>query len=216
MKNSTRIIIADDHTVVRQGLRIMLEPKPDYHLIGEARNGRELLKLVADQKPDLVILDLLMPLMDGIEAIRVIKSQFPGIRILVLTSYSEESMVMKTMRTGANGYILKESSPEELISAINAVMRGEMWIYPNLMTDILESLIHPEKHLSDLDKLTKKERQVVTLVAQGLSNTDIAAHQGINESTVRFHLSNIYSKLNLENRTQIALYALRTGLADLE
>ena len=125
-------------------------------------------------------------------------------------------MVMKTMRSGANGYILKETSPEELIQAINAVMRGEMWIYPNLMTDLLASLIHPENRASELDILTKRERQVVALVARGLSNPDIAASQGINESTVRFHLSNIYSKLGLQNRTQVALYALRTGLADLD
>ena len=216
MTGTIRIIIADDHTVVRQGLRIMLEPKPEYRLIGDARNGKELLELVANQQPDLIILDLLMPLMDGAEAIRIIRSQFPDIKILVLTSYSEESMVMKTMRSGANGYILKETSPEELIQAINAVMRGEMWIYPNLMTDLLASLIHPENRASELDILTKRERQVVALVARGLSNPDIAASQGINESTVRFHLSNIYSKLGLQNRTQVALYALRTGLADLD
>ena len=215
MKKGIRILIADDHTVVRQGLRIMLEPKQDFELIGEAKNGKDLIEKIKDLSPDLIILDLVMPVMDGIEVIQKIRSSSSDIKILVLTSFSDEKMVIKAMKSGANGYILKESSPEELIQAINSVMRGEMWIYPNLTPKILQSLIHPEKSRETSEKLTNKELEVVSQVALGKSNAEIASTQGINESTVRFHLSNIYAKLHLKNRTQVALYALREGISDL-
>ena len=215
-KDSLKIMIADDHTVVRQGLRIMLEPKHDFHLVGEAINGKDLLDKIPKLKPELIILDLIMPVIGGIDIIRDIRKSYPHIKILILTSFSEEKMVINAIKSGANGYVLKESSPEELVQAIHAVMRGELWIYPNLTPGVLETLIHPEKKKSIAEQLTKKEREVVSLVSMGKSNVEIAKIQGVNEGTVRFHLSNIYTKLNLHNRTQVALFALREGITELD
>ena len=216
MQKIIRVLIADDHTVVRQGLRIMLEPKSDFDLVGEADNGNDLIEKCRQLQPDIVILDLIMPKMDGIQAIRVISKQKYRPKILVLTSYSEEKKVIDALKAGANGYILKESSPEELIRAIHATMQGEMWIHPNLAPKVLEKLFHSGQNTFNDADLTKKENEVIKLVAKGKSNTEIAHDLSINESTVRFHMSNIFSKLGYKNRTQVALFALREGIATLD
>jgi DNA-binding NarL/FixJ family response regulator len=216
MQEKIRILIADDHAVVRQGLRIMLEPKNDFDLVGEADNGKDLVDKCHKLQPDMVILDLIMPKMGGVQAIQAISKQKHRPKILVLTSYSEEKKVIDALKAGANGYILKESSPEELVRAIHATMQGEMWIYPNLAPKVLEKLIHPGQDTADDAGLTKKEVEVIKLVAKGISNTEIAHNLNINESTVRFHMSNIFSKLGYKNRTQLALFALREGIATLD
>ena len=194
----------------------MLAPKSEFELIGEAANGRQLVDQSLRLQPDLIILDLIMPEMDGIEAIRQIKTRKIKAKILVLTSFSEESKVIAALKAGANAYVLKESSPEELLHAIQATMQGETWIYPNLAQKALEQLIHPNQEPDDDFGLTKKEMEVIRLIAKGKTNLQIAQNLGINESTVRFHLSNIFSKLDLKNRTQVALYALREGLTLLD
>jgi len=211
-----RVLIADDHAVVRQGLRTMLAPKSEFELVGEAANGVQLVQLCCRLQPDLVILDLIMPELGGVEAIQQIRAQHIKSKILVLTSYSEESKVIASLKAGANAYVLKESSPEELMRAILAAMKGETWIYPNLALKALEQLIHPIQEASSEIDLTRKELEVIRLIAKGKTNLQIAKDLNINESTVRFHLSNIFSKLSLKNRTQVALYALREGLTSIE
>jgi len=164
MAKKIRILIADDHAVVRQGIRTMLEPKDDFELVGEAANGKDVVRKCLELEPDLVILDLLMPVMDGIQAIEAMKLQDSNAQILVLTSYPEEEKVIAALKAGANGYILKESSPEELIQAIRATMQGEMWVYPNLAPKVLERLIHPDRESSSVSTLTKKEIDYVVEV----------------------------------------------------
>jgi NarL family two-component system response regulator LiaR len=216
MAKKIRVLIADDHAVVRQGLRTMLAPKDTFELVGEAANGAELVQLCRQLQPDLVILDLIMPEMDGIEAIRQIRAQGIKTKMLVLSSFSEENKVIAALKAGANSYILKESSPEDLMRAIQATMQGEMWVYPNLALKALGQLIHPADDSAAENEFTRKELQVIKLIARGKTNLQIAQDLNVNESTVRFHLSNIFSKLGLKNRTQVALYALREGLATLE
>ncbi len=207
MNKKTRVLIADDHAVVRQGLSTMLAPKSEFELIGEAANGRQLVDQSLRLQPDLIILDLIMPEMDGIEAIRQIKTRKIKAKILVLTSFSEESKVIAALKAGANAYVLKESSPEELLHAIQATMQGETWIYPNLAQKALEQLIHPNQGPDDDFGLTKKEMEVIRLIAKGKTNLQIAQNLGINESTVRFHLSNIFSKLDLSNMYFLLLFS---------
>jgi len=215
MTNKIRILVADDHAVVRQGIRTMLEPKNEFELVGEAINGKDVINKCVKLKPNLVIMDLLMPMMGGIKAIEEIRHKNIKTQILVLTSYPEEEKVISALKAGANGYILKDSSPAELVQAIHATIRGEMYIYPNLAPRVLEKLIHPEWESPGVLKLTKKEIEVIRLVAKGMSNIEIAHDLIINESTVRFHMNNILSKLGLENRTQVALFALRKGISPL-
>ena len=216
MANKIRVLIVDDHAVVRQGLRTMLEPKGEFELIGEATNGIELIQLSRDLQPDLIILDLIMPELGGIEAIQQIKKCSVKSKILVLTSFSEEGKVIAALKAGASAYVLKESSPEELLHAIHVVLKGETWIYPNLAKKALEQLIHPTQESTDEIELTRKELEVIKLIAKGKTNFQIAQDLCVSESTVRFHLSNIFSKLDLKNRTQVALFALREGLTTLE
>jgi NarL family two-component system response regulator LiaR len=216
MANKIRIMIVDDHAVVRQGLRTMLEPKGEYEVVGEATNGIELIQLCRTLQPDLIILDLIMPELGGIEAIQQIKKCSSKSKILVLTSFSEEGKVIAALKAGANAYVLKESSPEELLHAIQAVVKGETWIYPNLAKKALEQLIHPTQTSTEEIELTRKELEVIKLIAKGKTNSQIAQDLCVSESTVRFHLSNIFSKLDLKNRTQVALFALREGLTTLE
>jgi len=211
-----RVVIADDHAVVRQGLRTMLAPKKEFVLSGEAVNGSQLIELCRQQHPDLIILDLIMPETGGIEAIRRIREFNNNVKILVLTSFSEQGNVVAALKAGANAYVLKESSPEELVLAIQAAMNGEMWIHPNLAVKALEELIHPAKENPAAVEFTRKELEVINLIAMGKTNVQIAEQLTITESTVRFHLSNILSKLGLKNRTQVALYALREGLTTLD
>lgn len=216
MNKKIRVLIADDHAVVRQGLRTMLAPKNEFELVGEAANGLQVVDLCRQLQPDLVILDLIMPELGGEEAIQQIRALGIKSKILVLTSFPDESKVIAALKAGANAYVLKESSPEELLRAIQAAMKGEIWIYPNLAVKALEQLIHPPHESADEVDLTRKEMEVIRLIAKGKTNLQIARDLNINESTVRFHLSNIFSKLGLKNRTQVALYALREGLTSLE
>ena len=216
MDRRIRVLIADDHAVVRQGLCTMLAPKSEFELIGEAANGTQLVDQCRRLKPDLIILDLIMPELGGVEAIKQIRSLKIQSKILVLTSFSEKSNVIAALKAGANGYVLKESSPEELLHAIQATMQGEMWIHPNLALEALEQLIHPGGDSTVENELTKKELEVIGLITRGKTNSEIAEDLCVTESTVRFHLTNIFSKLGLKNRTQVALYALREGLTSLE
>ncbi|MBI9043758.1 MAG: response regulator transcription factor [Anaerolineaceae bacterium] len=210
-----RILIADDHTVVRQGIRTMLEPKVDLKLVGEAANGQEAIDQCKKLQPDVVLMDLLMPVKNGLEAIQEISKTHPLIHILVLTSFSEEEKVISALKAGAKGYILKDSSPQDLVQAIRDIHRGDMWLYPGMAPKIVQRLINPQKQTKSDPGLTEREIEVIKLVAQGFSNHEISVILGVGEGTVRFHVNHILSKLGLTNRTQAALYALREGLASL-
>lgn len=210
-----RVLIADDHVVVREGLRALIEAKPDMELVGEAQDGAEAVLLAHSLKPDVILLDLVMPYMDGIEAISEIRRENPTARILVLTSFAGDDKVFPAIKAGALGYLLKDSSSQALIQAIREVYRGESSLHPTIARKLIRELNQPSPATPAESLLTEREEAVLKCVAGGLSNQEIAETLVISQRTVSCHVSNILEKLHLVNRTQAALYALREGLASL-
>jgi len=216
MTSSIRILVVDDHAIIRRGIRAMLETVPDIEMVGEATNGREAVAAAEKLRPDVILMDLVMPEMDGIEAIRRIKAHDAEARVLVLTTFAGEDKLFPAIKAGALGYHLKDSSPGELVQAIRQVSRGESSLHPMIARKVLQELSRPSDRPPTLDPLTPREVEVLRLVAQGLDNREIAETLVISEATVRTHVSHILSKLHLATRTQAALYALREGLASLD
>ena len=215
MAENIRVLIVDDHAVVREGQRALIETEPGMELVGEGADGIEAIQLTKSLKPDVILIDLLMPRMGGIEAIQKIKAENSKVNILVLTSFAEDEKVFSAIKAGALGYLLKDATPQELLAAIRQVYRGE----PSMDSAVAHKLMRELQRSSDLplteEPLTEREVDVLKLVAQGLTNQDIAEKLVISERTVRTHVSHILDKLHLANRTQAALYALREGFADL-
>lgn len=212
-----RILIADDHHIVRRGIRDLLDTEPDMVIVGEAANGEEAVTAVATLTPDVVLMDLVMPVIDGIEATRQIKAQLPEMKILVLTSFATDDKVFPAIKAGALGYLIKDTGPDELLSAIRQVQRGEASLHPTIAQKLLAEVAQPEKRpsLPTTDPLTEREMDVLKLLARGLSNPEIAERLVIGVTTVYSHVSNILGKLHLATRTQAALYALREGYVPL-
>ena len=217
-----RLLLVDDHAIVRDGLASLLDTQPDIQIVGQADNGVDGVALAERLKPDVILMDLVMPRLDGIEATRCIMAAQPEARILVLTSFATEDRVFPAIKAGAFGYLLKDSDSEELVTAIHQVSCGESSLDPKIARMVLKEMwsdpspeISPTQG-SEIDPLTERELEVLKLVARGMSNEEIAEQLVIAERTVRTHVSNILGKLHLANRTQAALYALREGLASLE
>ncbi|MBX2999583.1 MAG: response regulator transcription factor [Caldilineaceae bacterium] len=211
-----RILITDDHVVVRRGTQALLATEPEIEVVGEAKNGEEAVAKALQLQPDVILMDLEMPIMDGIEAIRRITASRPEARVLVLTSFATDDKVFPAIKAGALGYLLKDSSPDELIRAIRQVHRGESSLHPTIARKLLQEMSRPSQKPPTEDPLTDREVEVLKLVAQGRSNQEIADELVISEATVRTHVSNILGKLHLASRTQAALYALKEGLASLD
>ena len=209
-----RILIADDHPVVRRGFRYLIEATPDMALVGEAKDGLEAVEKTRLLKPDIILLDLVMPQLDGLAALRTIKQEFPEARILVVTSFAEDDQVFPAIKAGASGYLLKDTSPDALLQAIRDVYQGQSSLHPTIARKVMQELSQPPSLPPTAEPLTEREVEVLKLVAQGLSNPDISRKLGITEGTVRVHISRILSKLHLANRTQAALYAIQEGLID--
>jgi len=203
-----RILIVDDHGVVRQGLRMYLALDPDLEVVGEAANGAEALRLAHELKPDVVLMDLLMPVMDGIAAIGAIRRELPDVEVIALTSVLEDSAAYGAMRAGAIGYLLKDTQADELCRSVKAAAAGQVQMSPSVMTRLLREVPAPQQP----DLLTERETDVLRQLAQGKSNKEIAATLVIAEKTVRTHVSNILAKLGVASRTQAALHAVRSGL----
>ncbi|MEX1019326.1 MAG: response regulator transcription factor [Litorilinea sp.] len=210
-----RILIADDHTVVRGGLVALLEDVEGIEIVAEAADGQEAVLKTRAFKPDVVLMDLQMPRKTGIEAIEEIKAENPEARILVLTSYSDDDKVFAAIKAGALGYLLKETSTQDLLHAIHDVYHGESSLHPAIARKLIRELNKPTTLPPSDEPLTEREAEVLILVAQGLANQDIANKLIISERTVRTHVSNILGKLHLANRTQAALYALKEGWTTL-
>ena len=216
MSENIRVLIADDHPLIREGLRGLLAAEPDLELVGEAADGSEAVEKTDQLRPDVILLDLLMPVKSGIEAIIEIKEKDPGARILVLTSFADDEQLFPALRAGALGYLLKDSSPQDLLRAIRSVYRGESSLHPAIARRLVLQFSQPAVDSSPENPLTQREVEVLKLVAEGLSNQNIADELVVSERTVGKHVGNILEKLHLANRTQAALYALREGLSTLE
>jgi two-component system, NarL family, response regulator LiaR len=215
MAEIIKVLIADDHPVVREGLRGLIEIQPNLELAGEAVDGAEAVEKARSLQPDVILLDMVMPRKDGVQAIGEIKQENPQARILVLTSFSESEKALPAIKAGALGYLLKDSAPEELLQAISNVYHGQISLHPAIARLLVQELSQPSDLPPAEEPLTEREVEVLQLIAQGLSNQEIADVLVVGERTVSTHVSNILDKLHLANRTQAALYALRKGLASL-
>jgi NarL family two-component system response regulator LiaR len=214
-QDTIRVLVADDHAIVRKGICALLETEPHIEVVGEAHDGQDAIVAAGRLAPDVILMDLVMPGMDGLEATRRLTSREPATRILVLTSFHGDDKVFPAIKAGALGYLLKDSGPEDLVEAIEQVYRGESSLHPSIARRLLQELSAPAQPAPDTESLTEREIEVLRLIAKGQSNREISADLTISEATVRTHVSNILSKLNLCSRTQAALYALKEGLASL-
>lgn len=215
MTDPIKVLIADDHQVVRQGLCTFLELHEDIVVVGEADNGATAVEMAVSLAPDVVLMDLVMPKMDGVTATREIKASAANTHVIALTSFAEDAQVFPAIQAGASSYLLKDVSPDELVDAIRAVHRGETRLHPDIARKLLEQVAHPPVAPSSVTSdLTEREREVVSLVAQGCSNQEIANRLIISSKTVKTHISNILSKLGLEDRTQLAIFALKNGFGE--
>ena len=209
------VVIVDDHALVRQGLRTFLDLHDEIQVVGEAANGVEAVARAGELRPDVVLMDLVMPDMDGIEATKSIRSLCPDTKVIVLTSFTEDEKLFPAIKAGANGYLLKNVSPGDLVTAIKAAHRGEAQLNPEIARRLMEEVSN-EPRTSSGEELTSREMDVLRLIAQGKSNRDISEELVISEKTVKTHVSNILGKLHLADRTQAAIYAINQGLVSQE
>lgn len=209
-----RVLIADDHHVVRRGLLFFLKTQKDIEVVGEAKNGLEAVELVEQLKPDIVLMDLVMPEMDGIQATKKIKKKWPNIQVLMLTSFSDKDHVVPAMEAGASGYQLKDIEPDDLVESIRQIMRGENTLHPEATTQLEEGLREDETKPHIMNPLTPREQDVLAELTKGKSNREIASSLFVTEKTVKTHISNIFTKLQVQDRTQAALYAVKHNLTE--
>ncbi|MDE3167209.1 MAG: response regulator transcription factor [Acidobacteriota bacterium] len=210
-----RILLADDHTVVRKGLRLLLEGQPGFEVVGDAADGRAAVTLAEETSPDVVVMDIAMPALNGIEAARQISAKVPSAAVVFLSMHSDESYVLKALKSGARGYLLKDSAEEDLINAVVAVSEGKAFFSPAISKMLVEDYLRQmqDRHLEDsYDLLTTREREVLQLLAEGRSNKDVATLLNLSLHTVETHRANIWQKLNLHNQAELILYAIRKGV----
>jgi DNA-binding NarL/FixJ family response regulator len=219
MSPKYRIVIAEDHTILREGLRSLLSSSSDFEVVGEAEDGREAIRCVEKLKPDLILTDLSMPRMNGMEAIREIKKQSPKTKILVLTVHKTEEYILATLKAGADGYLLKDSTHTELMMAVKSVMSGRHYISPGVSEKVIEGYIEGRKTLkprTSWETLTQREREILKLIAEGYRNKEIADDLCISVKTVEKHRANLMEKLNLHNVQALTAFAIGKGLVSRE
>ena len=215
MSEEIKVLIVDDHAVVREGLRALISYEPGIQVVAEAEDGITAVFKARQYQPDVILLDLVMPRQNGLETIQQLQAEFPDCRILVLTSYAEDDKVFSAIKAGALGYLLKDSSPEELLKAIREVYQGQSSLHPTIARKLVQEMSQQSTLPPSEEPLTPREMDVLKLVAKGLSNQQISDDLVISVQTVRTHVSNILNKLHLANRTQATLYALREGISNL-
>ncbi|MEJ5314500.1 MULTISPECIES: response regulator transcription factor [Anaerolinea] len=211
-----RILVVDDHIVVRKGLMAILETEPGIEVVGEAGDGKEAVEKACSLLPDVVLMDLVMPGMDGIEATRQIKQRVPQVQVLVLTSFSTNDKVIPSLSAGATGYLLKDATPVDLVKAIEQVAQGEGALHPAVTRYVLGQIKNMPEETTVEEELTEREKEVLQYMAQGYSNAEIARLLVVSNATVHTHVSRILSKLNVSSRTQAVLYALKRGIVSLD
>lgn len=212
-----RILIADDHSIVREGVRMILAGQEDFEVVGEASTGREALERARTLAPDVVVMDISMPDMNGIQATEKIRKELPSVQVLGLTMHEEHSYVFELLKVGAAGYVLKRAAAEDLVSGVRAAHRGEAFLYPSVAKAVVQDYLQraTTKEKDDaMDGLTEREREVLTLIAEGLTNQEIAGKLYISIKTVQTHRAHIMEKLNLHDRTELVRYAIRKGLIE--
>lgn len=222
-----KILLVDDHAVVLRGLHFFLATQKDFTIVGEAHNGKEALETVAACQPDVVLMDLVMPEMDGIEATAHIRKHHPAVKVLVLTSFNDQDYVLPALQAGASGYLLKDMKPDQIVESIRSALSGNIQLHPDVTQKLMAQmstqmpLAVPEENKAStssqtlLENITKREREVLILIAQGMSNKEIASVLVIAEKTVKTHVSSILAKLNLADRTQAALFAVKYGMVQM-
>jgi two-component system response regulator NreC len=217
--SKAKILLVEDHVVVRQGLKALLSSEADIEVVGEAANGREALQLVSELQPDLVLMDISMPGLNGIEATRQICQHYPGIEVVILSMHSNEEYVFQVLRAGASGYVLKQSDSAEVLTAIRAALAGGSFLSPPISRAVIDDYVRRAEtrgRSGTLDLLTPREREVLQLLAEGLSNQEIADQLSISVKTVETHRGNMMKKLAVDSKTDLVKYALRKGWASLE
>ncbi|MFQ5418869.1 MAG: response regulator [Anaerolineae bacterium] len=215
MMNDIKLLLVDDHILVRSGLRMLLESQEDIEILAEAESGAEAVEKVKALQPDIVLMDVMMPEMNGIEATRKIKETAPETAVLALTMYEDDQYFFEMLKAGASGYVPKRAAPDELITAIRTVRRGDVFLYPSLATRLVQDYVKEEER-EQIPELTAREQQVLVLVAEELNNNDIGGRLEISAKTVARHRENIMHKLNLHSRTALVKYAIQKGLIDLD
>jgi len=213
----TKVLIADDHALVREGIRMILSKEPDFEVVGEASDGQQALNLVETLSPNVVVMDLSMPGMGGIEATQLLKVRHPQIAVLALTMHEDESFVFRLLRAGALGYVLKRAAAQDLVQAVRAAARGESFLYPSVAQKVVADYLKRVEAGEDrnrYDGLTEREKEILTLIAGGLSNQQIAQKLFVSIKTVQTHRAHIMEKLNLHDRTELVRYAIRKGLIE--
>lgn len=217
MKKHSRILIAEDHTILREGLRALLSAEPDFEVVGEAADGRDAIQGVQDMNPDLVLMDLSMPRMNGLEAIRELKKQNPDTKVVALTVHKTEEFIIATLKAGAEGYVLKDATNAELVSAIRNVSQGKRYLSPGVSQTVIEGYLDA-RNISETksagDVLTKREREILKLIAEGYKNREIAEDLCISPKTVEKHRSNLMKKLDLHSASALTAYAIERGLVE--
>ena len=213
MRDPIRVILADDHAVVRKGIREFLEEAGDVEVVAEADDGAQALRLIEEHRPDVAVLDIRMPTMTGVEAARQVKDRFPQVRVLILTAYDDDPYVFALLQAGADGYVLKTASGDELVRAVRTVHRGESALSPEIATKVVRQAVsgRPEGAADQIETLTERELDVLRLAARGLTNRAIGHELGISHRTVQGHMANIYGKLMVNSRTEAVTEALRRG-----
>ncbi len=211
-----RILIADDHSIVREGVRMILDSEDDFEVVGEASTGREALEEARRLRPDVVVMDISMPDMTGIEATGKISGELPAVQVMGLTMHEDEGYVFELLKAGAAGYVLKRAAAEDLVAAVRAAHQGEAFLYPSVAKVVIQDFLHraTAQDQATLDGLTDREREVLTLIAEGLTNQEIAGRLFISIKTVQTHRAHIMEKLNLHDRTELVRYAIRKGLIE--